>query len=356
VTAMSTSPTLTSDARSLSRARWIHGPAVDTLVALLWVPFAVLGLAVEHNAHALPSAIDAVLLLSFTHQPVTAALVYGDRAQFSLARRTFTFSPLVFVVAVLFLRSWSFTLLAVIAGLWNAEHTLMQRYGITRIYGRKAGDDHGRTEKLMLFSWLVLALIWTAADKRTPARVATAGLDGHNRAGLDVLTRFRTPALVLLPFAAATALVLAARWIRAERADRGNPAKWVYIGSTAALFAMMFVSPIAGFMGYVGAHAVEYFVIVGRSIGPRYTPGAVAANPSPIGRLIASRRGRAKFFVLYAIAMVALVGALSRTSNLAVHAAVIFTLGGMHVFYDGFIWKLRRPVVANSLGIATAAT
>ena len=33
------------------------------------------------------------------------------------------------------------------------------------------------------------------------------------------------------------------------------------------------------------------------------------------------------------------------------YALVVFTLGGMHVFYDGFIWKLRRPNVANSLGV-----
>jgi hypothetical protein len=346
---------MTSIGRLAGRARWIHGPVADTFVALLWVPFAIAGLAIHNDAHLLRAAIDAVLLLSFTHQPLTAALVYGDRSQFSLARRIFAFSPFVFIVAVLLLRHWSFSLLAVIAGLWNAEHTLMQRYGITRIYGRKAGDNHGSTEKLMLFSWLILALVWTAADKRTPARVETAGLGGHNRAGIDVLTRFRTPALALLPIIATAAVIFVARWIRAERAYGGNPAKWLYIGSTAALFVVMFFSPIAGFMGYVGAHAVEYFIIVGRSVGPRYTPAAVAANPSPIGRLIASRHGRVKFFALYAAAVAALVGGLSRTSNLAVHAAVIFTLGGMHVFYDGFIWKLRRPVVASSLGIAPAA-
>ena len=46
-----------------------------------------------------------------------------------------------------------------------------------------------------------------------------------------------------------------------------------------------------------------------------------------------------------------LIWTLASISSLAVHAAIIFTLGGMHVFYDGFIWKLRRPVVAQSLGI-----
>ena len=34
------------------------------------------------------------------------------------------------------------------------------------------------------------------------------------------------------------------------------------------------------------------------------------------------------------------------------YAVVYLTLGGMHVFYDGFIWKLRRPEVASSVGAA----
>ena len=333
----------------LSRARWIHSASVDTAMAFLWVPFAALGLLID--GQYLPATIRAVLLLSFIHQPITAALVYGDRAQFSLARRVFLISPFVFVIGVLTLRHLSFAVLAAIAGLWNAEHTLMQRYGITRIYGRKVADDHGRVEKLMLFSWLVLALLWTAADRATPGHVEAAGLRGHNREGIDVLTRFRTPALVLVPIVATASLILMARWIRAERRHRGNPAKWLYLGSTAALFLTIFINPIAGFLGYVGSHAVEYFVIVGRSVGPRYTPDVVAAQPSPLGRVIASPFGRVKFFVGYAVAMGILVWVLASIPSLAVHAAIIFTLGGMHVFYDGFIWKLRRPVVAQSLGI-----
>jgi hypothetical protein len=32
--------------------------------------------------------------------------------------------------------------LALAAEAWNVDHTLMQRYGITRIYGRMAGQQH----------------------------------------------------------------------------------------------------------------------------------------------------------------------------------------------------------------------
>ena len=41
--------------------------------------------------------------------------------------------------------------------------SLMQRYGVLRIYGRKAGDDHGRLEKPMLIVWLVTGLAFIGA-------------------------------------------------------------------------------------------------------------------------------------------------------------------------------------------------
>ena len=43
--------------------------------------------------------------------------------------------------------SISFTVVAVAGGLWNMEHTLMQRYGFVRIYGRRTGEDDGRLER-----------------------------------------------------------------------------------------------------------------------------------------------------------------------------------------------------------------
>ena len=170
-----------------------------------------------------------------------------------------------------------------------------------------------------------------------------------------MLTRFRSTAQWLLPVVLATVLLLTLRWIHAEWRHRGNPAKWYYVASTAVLFVVILVSPFAGIMGYVGAHAVEYFIIVGRSIGPRYSTEAVAASPSPLGRVIASSYGRLKFFAAYAIGTALFVFALSRTSSLTAHAALVFTVGGLHVFYDGFLWKLRRPIVANSLGISRSS-
>ena len=59
-----------------------------------------------------------------------------------------------------------------VAGLWNAEHTLMQRYGVVRIYGRKAGEGGRSDEKPLLFSWLVFAFVFGATIEVLQAWIA----------------------------------------------------------------------------------------------------------------------------------------------------------------------------------------
>ncbi|HEV8295845.1 MAG TPA: hypothetical protein VGQ20_01065 [Acidimicrobiales bacterium] len=334
-------------------ARWVHGPVLDVAMALCWVPFVIAGLVLQDDGDRLSWFVSATLLLSFSHQPLTVALVYGDRRNFSLRRRIFTWSPLVFAIAVLATREVSLATLAVVAGLWNAEHTLMQRYGITRIYGRKAGQQDGGLEKLMLFSWLALAFVWAAADARTPGRIEHTGIRGNNRRGLDILADLRPAARVLLPFVIAIAAVLTVRWLRYElrRGGRSNPAKHFYVAATASLFVVILVNPIAGFLGYVGSHAVEYFIIVHQSIGPRYA-SVEGDGGAPVGKAV-RRLSRPGFFVVYLGLIVGLVTLLDRYGSLTVHALVIFTLGGMHVFYDGFIWK--RPAPGKGGMLTTAA-
>jgi hypothetical protein len=150
-------------------------------------------------------------------------------------------------------------------------------------------------------------------------------------------------------------VALAVMWFVQERRRHDlNPAKWFYIGTTAALFGVMLVDPLAGILGYVGAHSIEYFVIVHQSLGKRYTSpeddeGAV------LGRVVRARTGRWGFMVAYGLTVLGLVTALSLWAPTIVYFVVFFTLGGMHVFYDGFIWKLRRPAVARSLAIPTQA-
>jgi hypothetical protein len=330
-----------------NQPKWIHSPVVDIALAAVWLPFALAAHAVSGDPHALALLINATFLLSFFHQPLTLPLVYGDPAQYGLRRKLFTWSPVVFVVAIT-LGLWvSFALVAVIAGLWNAEHTLMQRFGITRIYGRKSGQDSGTLERWLLISWLVFAIVWIGSDPATPGRVARLPLGDVNAASVDHLTTLRPLVAALVMPVVLLSAVLATRWLTGEytRARRGeaNPAKWIYVGSTGALFAWMLVDPVSGFMAYVGAHAVEYFVIVNHSLGTRYADG----SGGTLGVAVRRAHGRTKFFAGYAAALALLVVLLHRTGNPDAYGFAVLFLGGLHVFYDGFIWKLRRPAVAR---------
>jgi hypothetical protein len=349
---MSTSTVTPLQSSSLFARVRPHRGLVDVALALCWIPFAVAGWIFRNDSTNTAWLVSATLLISFAHQPLTLALVYGDKRNFDLRRRTFIWSPVVFAGAVLATQHISLTALAVVAGLWNAEHTLMQRYGIMRIHGRKAGQQNAPLDKALLFSWLALALVWIAADGRTPGHIAQTGLRGKNRRGLDLLADLQPTARILLPFAAITAVVLTVRWLRDERRPgrSSGSSKRFYTASTAALFVTILVNPVAGFLGYVGSHAIEYFIIVHRSAGPKYA-SADADGRAPVGYAI-RRLGRVGFFVAYIGVVFAALSVLDRYGSPTSYTVVILTLGGMHVFYDGFIWKRPAADRGGMLSVA----
>jgi len=345
----------TSSASLLRRARFIHGPWADLGVALLWVPFAVAAHLLEGSQSSLRTLMGATFVLSFAHQPLTTGLVYGDPAQRALHRRIYAWSPVVFAAAIVIGLNVSLALVALVAGLWNAEHTLMQRYGLTRIYGRKVGDDQGGIEKPMLVSWLVLTLVWAAAFVNIGSLADRIGLGATNRTALDQLERLQPVARVIIVPVVVGVAVLAWRWLQAERSlgSSANPAKHLYLASTAALFLVMMIDPLAGFVAYVGSHAVEYFVIVQRSL--RVRSQGPNPDPSPVARLTRTRARRVLVGAGYLAAIVWFALVSTSWFDGQLFRFTLLLLGGMHVFYDGFIWKLRRPAVAAPLGVPAPA-
>jgi hypothetical protein len=319
-------------------------------LAFCWVPFAVAAHGLEHAPGPLAVLVAGVFLLSFAHQPLTMGLVYGDPVQFAARRRLYVVAPVAFALAILVGQAVSLTLVAIVAGLWNAEHTLMQRYGLTRIYGRKAGDDHGGLEKAMLVSWLVTAMVWVAAFVDIPGQVQRVRLGGTNTRGVELLHRLSAGARALLLPVIVTALVLTVRWWRAERAlgVRANPAKHIYLAATAALIATILVDPIAGLVAYVGAHALEYFVIVHRSLRGR-------VDDAPVARATSTPAGRAKVYAAYFVGVGVLLAFTYPRLGGHGYGFVVLFFGALHILYDGFVWKLRRPAVAASLGVPSPA-
>ncbi len=328
------------------RNLWIHGPLVDVLVGWCWLPIALVVHRTEPHLSAVQSLVGVIFLVSFAHQPLTLGLVYGDPLQRAAHRRLYAWAPFVAAGVIAVGLEVSLTLVALVAGLWNAEHTLMQRYGVLRIYGRKAGDDHGSMEKPMLIVWLAAAIAYIGAFVDLDGLARHLGVDGTNSRSVHLLGPLRTPATVVFWLAAIVGTAMALRWWRAERSlgVAASRAKHIYALGTLGLVVAVMVDPIAGVAGYVAAHAIEYFAVVHRSLRTRVDDAPVAAATRSPGR-------RAVVYTAYFAAIAAIVVFAGPRG----YAFAILYFGALHILYDGFVWKLRRPAVAASLGITPAA-
>ena len=75
------------------------------------------------------------------------------------------------------------------------------------------------------------------------------------------------------------------------------------------------------------------------------------SDAAPIARVARSSVRRAVLYVAYFVAVALFVKFTFNLAGGQVYAFAILFFGALHILYDGFVWKLRRPQVAASLGI-----
>jgi hypothetical protein len=143
-------------------------------------------------------------------------------------------------------------------------------------------------------------------------------------------------ALLWLPFAVVAYAV----------ADEPDHLRWLvsatllfYLGSTAVLLVVLAVAPVVGYVGYVGAHAAEYVLVVRWRIGRAAERAAIGDRVGAVARRVGSNGTVG----LYAAAVAALIDGLRRFDGSDVAGAIVLALGGLHLLFDGFIWRSPRP-------------
>jgi hypothetical protein len=329
---------------------WIRGPLPDAALALSWVPFALAARLVEGAGGSLKVLFGCVMFISFLHQPLTFPLVYASPWRLATHKRLFLWFPMVALAVIAVSVQVSLTLVALVGGIWNAEHILMQRYGITRFYGRKAGDDQGALERWMLVTWFLVPLLWAAASghlHHVLDRISSGSVDAD---AAGVLARMTAEAAVALAVVAVAAVYLTARWLVNERrlATGSSRGKSVYLLATAGLFGLAFIDPIAAVVGFVASHSIEYFVLVNRSVASE------RRHVGPLSRIARRPHGQLAFFGVYAAAATGAFFLLYRVAPAPVLLMGILTIGAVHFFYDAFIWKLRKAEVAESLAVVSS--
>lgn len=335
---------LISPTADRSNTVWLHGPRHDIAMALLWVPFVLVTHAVADDPDRLRWTVSATLLFSLAHQPLTLWLVYGDASQRRDHRRLFLWAPAVALTAVSIGTSIQPDLVALVAGVWNVAHTLRQRYGVSRLYGRLTGIDCAGDNRL-LWSWLTLAVTIALASTNLGDAARRAGIGGRNTTAIDALASADVLGFVLLPGAVAVAVLVTATWVRAEvRRPTHSTARLVYLGATAALFVVLAVEPAVGFVGYVGAHAAEYVLVVRWRI--RRASAKTTAGDSVAAMV--RRVGADGSIVIYAISIVALLAGLRQLDGSDIAVAITLTLGALHLAFDSVIWRSPRPPALSS--------
>jgi hypothetical protein len=307
-------------------------------LAFAWIPFALAAWAVAGDPDHLRWLVAATLLFSLAHQPLTLWLVYGDAAQRRAHRSVFVWAPVVATAAVAVGMSVRPEAVAIVAGAWNVAHTLRQRYGLCRMYGRASGVD-GAGDHRLLWTWLLGAVVVVLARVDLADTARALGLGRRNTVAIEFLGAGRGLAVVALPAVLIAVGAVTATWLRDERRRPvHSTARAVYVASTLSLLAVLAVAPVVGLVAYVGSHAAEYLLVV------RWRMDRAAqrtADGDHVGAL-ARRIGGATTVGVYLVGVVALIGGLRLVGGGRVAATALLTLGALHLFYDGFIWHSSR--------------
>ena len=344
-----TTPSVPATTARRARSVWISGPVLDALVAFAWVPVFVLGRSFADSPDRLATLTTVVLLVSFCHQPITLPLVYGDVRERARHGAVLVAAPVLAVLAVYLGLDVSLVVVGVVAAAWNAHHTLRQRYGLVRVYGRKVGQADGAHEQALLLWWFGVVLLVSLAGHGLLDRLGSLPVGFLNHQIVDLLDVVQpVAALTALPVAVG-AVVTSVRWWRLERDRPRNRAKHLYLLGAAVGFAVAPFDPVAGFLAFMSAHSIEYVVVVAGTVRRRAVPR------STLDRIVRRRGGPVLFLAGYVAIVLIVVAVLRRALPLQVFLSFYLAVGVLHFAYDGMIWRLRRSEVAGTFAISGEA-
>lgn len=113
----------------------------------------------------------------------------------------------------------------------------------------------------------------------------------------------------------------------------------------------MLIHPIVGYIGYVGSHALEYFIVVDRSLENQYCLPRKEGDRCDKPYV---NTGGLVFSALIWLLMRVSLGCCRQKHPISLTRWYFSPRGHYIFFYDNLIWKLRQPKVARSLGAENA--
>jgi hypothetical protein len=347
---------MVSEAESRPRASaWLATPPLDLAMAFGWLPFyawlrttPVVGdVGDAAFLPALKLAAAVALSVNFVHRHFVYVLFFGEEKQRARHPRALWLAPLMVIALVLPARLWwSAGVNVVFAVLlaWNVWHTLLQRHGIARAYAVKGGGGleeraHGRRDLHMLLALAACTSVVVMLFRQN----TFYGRTQRTLSTVHVVVAQQHPAIgwALLVVAGLVAAAQVLAWMRAEARARprfGRTPRLVFWASSLCLLGVFVVhGPVVGFLVFGFAHSIEYLLFVHLFSRRRIARG----ETSPSLRLF----GKPVPLVVVSAILLALFVAARQVWTVPLFAVYYSTTSALHFFYDGLIWKMRRPEV-----------
>lgn len=325
---------------------WIKNPATDlTFFSFGWIPvFLSLIVFKEHIGFI----ILFVLMFTSVHRHYTFALVYGEKEEFEKRKTMYVLLPII-AVLVTFVSLYldSFQILVALSVPWVLYHSVSQKYGITRIYSRKAGYGEAWIEKGVIFSWFVYLFFALMEKEKGTLHQYRAGkvILGFVGDYLGYLT-------LISYFLLAVAVFFTLLFVYQEFKNRHqlSTAKVLYVFSTLLLYFIFFHSLVVGYIVFGFSHALEYIAFVNIFVNSKYKKKPDSSSPLAM----ASK----KLWLYSSLFSIGILVLSLLGMKLNENAFLIYIVGSsfLHFIYDGLIWKVRRPEVGKPFDINYAST
>jgi len=321
------------------KSNWIITPTIDlTCLSLGWLAFFLMPYYFANHAET----FRLIAVTSFAaHRYFTFPLVYLDRIEFHRQKTIYIITPILCLALVGLCYYFRIDEPEMFAFwyLFNYFHFVRQKYGILRIYSGKARWGHKRLDAWTSYLWGMAGFAFMFAYQ--------SDVEGRVMHYLRTVAGGTPIPTSIAQLIYLLAMITTLIWLIYEWRNPA-PKNWPKLIFLFSIIFMYGIVPIlstdALFIATSFSHAAEYIALVGLTIKNKSQKNALE---SPI------LTHAAKHIVVYIVGFIFVVSTLLfglKTWSLL--AFLVFTYGTsfMHFIFDGMIWKLRRPRVAQEVG------
>jgi len=284
---------------------------------------------------------------------------YGDRQLFRRFRLRFILAPVFLAITCAAFALHDLSGMILVAALWGVWHGMAQTYGFLRIYDSKAGGFHKATARLdfaMCVAWFGVGLILS------PTRMFDLLARFYLRIGgplipPEVWVGLRGAwAIFTLAITAAFLIHTILRWRQGVAPSPRKIALMVTSFGFWVFCSLTVKNLLVGVALFEIFHDIQYLSITW--IYNRNRAEKVAEVGS-FTRFLFRRSGA---LIGVYIGLVFAYGSLAFVAKglpieplMGGLQGVLVASALLHFYYDGFIWKMREPSTAESLGVKKVA-